>query len=127
MREPITLALAPSATNTVENPSTNRTAAATVSRLTRGSDSLSARRSSDVPAINMRYGGTSGSTQGDRKLTRPAIKAARKVTSPFMGPLDATQRAHLQAASACFRRNVNGRDRVSWGGNMARNLITDIA
>jgi len=36
---PMTLALAPSATNTVENPSTNSAAASTVSRLTRGSGS----------------------------------------------------------------------------------------
>jgi hypothetical protein len=46
---PIALALAPNATNTVEKPSTNSPAAATVSRLTRGSDSPSARCSSDVP------------------------------------------------------------------------------
>ena len=43
------LALAPSATNTVENPSTNKSAAAIVSRRTRGSSSASAKRSSEVP------------------------------------------------------------------------------
>ncbi len=44
------LALAPSATNTVEKPATNRAAANTVSRRTCGSGSLSAKRSSEVPA-----------------------------------------------------------------------------
>ena len=47
---PITLALAPSATKTVENPNTNSKAAETVSRLTCGFGSLSAKRSSEVPA-----------------------------------------------------------------------------
>ena len=50
-KPPIALALAPSATNTVAKPSTNRHAASNVSRFTRGSGSLSARRSSEVPAI----------------------------------------------------------------------------
>src|SRR6476660_7662476 len=114
MREPITLALAPSATNTVEKPSTKRAAAATVSRLTRDFGSLSANRSSDVPARKTRYGGTNGSTQGDRKLTRPAARAARKVTSPFMSlSCDAT--CLLASAIRLFRRNVNGRDRVGAG------------
>ena len=51
---PVTQAVTPSATNTVEKPSTNSTAASTVSRLTRGSGSLSAKRSSEVPARNTR-------------------------------------------------------------------------
>ena len=46
---PMALALAPSATNTVEKPSTNNKAAAMVSVRTRGSGSASARRSSEVP------------------------------------------------------------------------------
>ena len=46
----MTLALAPSATNTVEKPSTNSSAASTVSRRTRGFGSSSASRSSEVPA-----------------------------------------------------------------------------
>ena len=50
----MTLALAPSATNTVEKPSTNSAAASTVSRLTRRSGSASANRSSEVPAKNTR-------------------------------------------------------------------------
>src|SRR5215475_1207045 len=91
MRVPTALALAPSATKTVEKPSTNRAAAATVSRLTRGSASLSAKRSSDVPARKTRYGGTSGSTQGERKLTRPATRAAKYVTSLFIPVKCATQ------------------------------------
>src|SRR5215475_16090202 len=91
MSEPITLALAPRVTKTVEKPSTNSAAAATVSRLTRGCGSLSANRSSDVPARKTRYGGTSGSTQGDRKLTRPATRAARYVTSLFIPVKCATQ------------------------------------
>src|SRR5262249_42590397 len=74
------LALAPSATNTVEKPATNRRAAAIVSRRTVGSGSASARRSKEAPARYTRYGGTSGKTQGDRKLTRPATRAATIVT-----------------------------------------------
>src|SRR5258707_14357055 len=77
--EPNEAALAPSATNTVEKPATNRQAAPTVSQRTRGSGSASAKRSSDVPARYTRYGGTSGSTQGDRKLKSPATKAAKMV------------------------------------------------
>jgi hypothetical protein len=48
---PMALALAPSATNTVAKPSTNRHAANNVSRRTRGGASLSASRSREVPAI----------------------------------------------------------------------------
>src|SRR5215510_10822706 len=86
------LALAPSATNTVEKPATNSSAATTVSRLTRGGGSLSASRSSEVPARYTRYGGTSGSTHGDRKLTIPASSAAKTVTSAAMR-LNAAHRA----------------------------------
>ena len=46
----MTLALAPSATNTVEKPQTNRNAASTVSRIEPVFGSSSASRSSEVPA-----------------------------------------------------------------------------
>ena len=81
---PSTLAPAPSAMNTVEKPSTNNPAATTASRRTETSGSASSRRSSDVPAKYTRYGGTSGSTQGDRKLKVPAASAAARVTSEAM-------------------------------------------
>ena len=47
---PITLALAPSATNTVEKPQTNSSAASTVCALEPVCGSPSASRSSEVPA-----------------------------------------------------------------------------
>src|SRR5262245_44161700 len=82
----MTLAPAPSATNTVENPATNSSAATITSRLTRGAGSASASRSSEEPARYTRYGGTKGRTQGDRKLIRPANSAARTETSAAMDP-----------------------------------------
>jgi hypothetical protein len=80
-RPPIAEALAPSATNTVVNPNTNNSAVASSRRATSGLGSRAIRLSNVVPARKHRYGGTSGSTQGDRKLTRPASSAAGMETS----------------------------------------------
>jgi hypothetical protein len=53
----------------------------------RSSDELALRStssSSDVPVMKHKYGGTSGSTQGLRKLMTPARIAAPMDTSRFM-------------------------------------------
>jgi len=78
---PIREALAPSATNTVEKPSTKHHGR-THHRALRGRyrfiiDDMLDGRAGQVHQI----GGTKGSTHGDRKLTRPAISAAGIETS----------------------------------------------
>src|ERR1700681_1400768 len=84
IKPPISDALAPSATNTVEKPSTNMAADVITARLEDDTVSSLATCSMVAPGREIRYGGTKGSTQGDTKLIRPAISAAGIETSWIM-------------------------------------------
>src|SRR5690606_5356853 len=78
---PITLAVAPSATNTVAKPST-KASAANIMRRRASLVMLSDLSSSKLnPASQARHGGTIGSTQGDTKESSPARSAAPKLIS----------------------------------------------
>ena len=108
---PITLALAPSATNTVEKPSTNSSAASTSRASTRGCGSPSAtaparcrpdRRDKAAPAAARRATGSSS-------CPRPARRGWKR-REPWR--LDATVTAPAQGAARPFARDVITRDAV---------------
>lgn len=89
---PIMLAEAPSRTKTVVNPNTKSTAEPItfLEVFVEGSSAVSSEKL--TPAIYARYGGTIGSTQGETKEIKPAIKAEVKVTSSNLVFLSAIQK-----------------------------------
>src|SRR5262245_54894813 len=87
---PAALNEAPSATNTTEKPITNVTAWISTRRRMAAVRSLE-RSATDMPVMNDRYDGNSGSTHGDRNENSPALKATRTPTElPMLAgePLD---------------------------------------
>src|SRR5216683_1262512 len=78
----------------------------------------------------MRYGGTSGNTQGDKKLNSPARNAAAMVTSAVMAPTCASPAAsasRLTARSAISKSGKPFCERLHGGVIVPRNLITDVS
>src|SRR5215510_6500121 len=87
---PAALNEAPSATNTTEKPITNVTAWVNTRRRIAVVRSFE-RSATDMPVMNDRYDGNSGSTHGDRNEKSPALKATRTPTElPMLAgqPLD---------------------------------------
>src|SRR2546427_445830 len=73
----------PSATKTIENPTTKASAWPRIRRLTRA-DSSPVRSATDIPVMNDRYEGKSGSTHGDRNEKSPALnETATPTDSPM--------------------------------------------
>src|SRR5918992_2480212 len=76
----------PKGMKTAEKPTMNNSELRTTFRSSLGSACERLKSSKDTPAINERYDGTRGKTQGDKNDNNPAPKATMTESStPFIG------------------------------------------